>query len=138
MVGHALIIGGLIFVVMGVVHGLLAVIDVFRPTQFAPMDDSVRHAMRSTTVRFLRARANMWDAWLGFNISHGLGMFTFGSAAVWLGLNVEHFPVSSGALAIPVIIALTYFLLSIRFWFYAPAVASAIATALFAAAWWNR
>ena len=138
MASLTLVIGGLIFVTMGIVHGLLAVVDVLRPTQFAPTDDSVRLAMRSTNVRFLRARANMWDAWLGFNISHGLGMFLFGSAAAWLGLNLEHVTVSSMALTIPVIIGLLYFLLSVRFWFYAPAVASAIATAFFLAAWWSH
>ncbi|MBM4243733.1 MAG: hypothetical protein FJ148_07955 [Deltaproteobacteria bacterium] len=134
----ALIIGGLIFVVMGIVHGVLAVADVFRPTQFAPTDDSVRLALRSTNVRFLRARANMWDAWLGFNLSHSLGMLVFGSAAAWLGLNLELVDAPRAALAIPVLIGFIYFLLSVRFGFYAPTVASAIATAFFWAAWWSH
>ena len=138
MVSQPLIIGGVIFVIMGVVHGLLSVVDVFRPTQFAPLDDSVRLAMKSTTVRFLKARASMWDAWLGFNISHGLGMFLFGCAVLGLGLSLEHIEVSKAALAIPVVIGLIYFFLSVRFWFYVPAVASAIATACFVVAWWSR
>jgi hypothetical protein len=123
---------------MGIVHGLLSVVDIFLPTQFAPVDDLVRHAMKSTNGRFLRARANMWDAWLGFNISHGLGMFIFGVATAWLGLTLEHVNVSSVALTIPVAIGLIYFVLSVRFWFYAPAVASFIATACFVAAWWSH
>jgi len=138
MVGPMLILGGFIFVIMGVVHGLLSVIDVFRPTQFTPKDDSVRLAMKSTTVKFLSARANVWEAWLGFNISHSLGMLVFGAAVIWLGLNLEHFKVTSAALLIPAVIGLIYLLLSVRFWFYAPAVASAIATACFVAAWWSH
>jgi len=138
MVGPMLIFGGFIFVIMGVVHGLLSVIDVFRPTQFTPKDDSVRLAMKSTTVKFLSARANVWEAWLGFNISHSLGMLVFGAAVIWLGLNLEHFKVTSAALLIPAVIGLIYLLLSVRFWFYAPAVASAIATACFVAAWWSH
>ena len=137
MVSQLFIIGGFIFAIMGGVHALLSVIDVFRPTQFAPMDDSVRLAMKSTGVRFSRRRANVWDAWLGFNISHGLGMFLFGAAAFWLGLNLENVEVARAVLAIPVVIGLAYFLLSVRFWFYAPAVGSAIATACFVAAWWS-
>jgi len=137
MVSQLFIIGGFIFAIMGGVHALLSVIDVFRPTQFAPMDDSVRLAMKSTGVRFFTGRANVWDAWLGFNISHGLGMFLFGAAAVWLGRNLEHVEVARAVLAIPVVIGLAYFLLSVRFWFYAPAVGSAIATACFVAAWWS-
>jgi hypothetical protein len=129
--------GGSIFAFMGGVHALLTVIDVFRPTHFAPMDDSVRLAMKSTGVRFTRGRAKMWDAWLGFNISHGVGLFLFGAAAAWFGLNIERVEVASSVLAIPVVIGLIYFVLSVRFWFYAPAAGSAVATACFVAAWWG-
>jgi hypothetical protein len=137
MGSQLLIIGGSIFAFMGGVHGLLSVVDVFRPTQFAPIDDLARLAMKSTGVRFSGGRANMWEAWLGFNISHGLGMLLFGAAGVWLGLNLEHVEVERAVLAIPVGIGLIYFLLSVRFWFYAPAVGSAVATACFVAAWWR-
>lgn len=137
MVSVLVIIGGCIFALMGGAHGLLSVIDVFRPTQFTPMDDSVRLAMKSTAVRFSGGRANMWQAWLGFNISHGLGMFLFGAAAACLGLNIEHVAVARSVLAIPVGIGLIYFLLSVRFWFYAPAVGSAVASACFLTAWWS-
>jgi hypothetical protein len=137
MSSQLLIIGGSIFVGMGVVHGLLSVVDVFKPTQFAPVDDSVRLAMASTHVRFLRARANMWDAWLGFNISHSLGMFIFGAAAVWLGFNLGHLEVVRAALALPIVTGVVYSLLSVRFWFYAPAIASAVATVCFVGAWWS-
>jgi hypothetical protein len=138
MTGQALVIGGLVFVGMALVHGVVSTIDVFRPTQFTPGDDSVRLTMKSTTVRFLRARATMWDAWLGFNISHSLGMLVFGSVAVWLGLNLEHVRVSSAVLALPVIIGFAYFFLSVRFWFHAPAIASGVATICFVAAWWSH
>jgi hypothetical protein len=137
MASQFLIIGGSIFVLMGGMHGLLSVVDVFRPTQFAPIDDSVRLAMNSTGVRFARGRANMWEAWLGFNISHSLGMLLFGAAAVWLGLNMDHAEVARWGLAIPVSIGLIYFALSVRFWFYVPAVGFAVATGCFVAAWWS-
>ena len=119
---------------MGGLHALLATLDIFRPRNFTATDDSVRLAMTSTTVRFSRRRANLWDAWLGFNISHGIGMLLFGAIAVWLGVsrNVLLTPV---ILALLTIIALLYFVLSVRFWFYAPALGSGIATACFAAAW---
>jgi len=137
MVSQLFIIGGSIFAFMGGLHALLSVVDVFRPTQFAPLDDSVRLAMKSTGVRFSRGRTNMWDAWLGFNISHGLSMLLFGAAAAWLGLNIAHVEIARSVLAIPAVIGLIYFLLSVRFWFYAPAVGSAAATACFVAAWWS-
>jgi len=132
-----LTIGGFVFVGMGLVHGLVSGADVLRPTQFAPADDSVRLAMTSTTVRFLRARANVWDAWLGFNLSHSLGMLIFGAASAWFGLNLERIQVSSAALVAPIVIGLIYLVLSVRFWFWVPAVSSGIATACFVAAWWS-
>jgi hypothetical protein len=137
MASRFLIIGGAIFIVMGGMHGLLSIMDVFRPTQFAPEDDAVRLAMQSTGVRFSRGRANMWEAWRGFNISHSLGMALFGAAAVWLGLNIGHVELARGGLTTAVVIGLIYFFLSVRCWFWAPAVASAVATACFAAAWWS-
>lgn len=137
MTSTALVVaGGLIFAAMGVVHGALSVIDVFRPRQFAPLDDTVRIAMTATTVRFSGGRAGMWDAWLGFNISHGLGLFLFGAGAVWLGVNLPSFDAGRSVLAIPAAIGAIYLLLSVRFWFYAPVVGSAVGTACFVAAWW--
>jgi hypothetical protein len=137
MAGQLLLIGGSIFAFMGGGHALLSVADVFRPTQFTPMDDAVRLAMKSTGVRLSRGRANLWDAWLGFNISHGIGVFLFGAAAVWLGLNLERGDVARWMLVVLSSIGLIYFLLSVRFWFFAPAIGSAVATACFVAAWWS-
>ncbi len=135
MVSQLFVLGGLVFIVMGLVHGLVSVIDVFRPTQFAPVDDAVRLAMKSTNVRFLQARANMWQAWLGFNLSPSLGMFIFGAVVVGLGLNLDLVKASSAALAMPAVIGFTYLILSLRFWFWAPTVAATIATACFVLAW---
>ena len=134
--GLALIIGGLIFIAMGLGHGLLSIADVSRPTQFTPADDEVRLAMKATNVRFLNARASVWDAWLGFNISHGLGMLLFGLATAGLGLSLDRFNPPGSVLLVPVVIALAYLLLSLRFWFYVPSVSAAIAAACFFLAWW--
>jgi hypothetical protein len=56
-----------------------------RPTFFTPIDDSVRSAMERTGFRFRRlfpgaddVTPTMWRLWLGFNASHGLGVFTSG------------------------------------------------------------
>jgi hypothetical protein len=136
MTGTLVVVGGSIFVVLGAVHALLTVVDVFRPTAFTPVDDAVRLAMRSTGVRFARGRANVWDAWLGFNISHSVGMFLVGAAAVWLGVNLERVGVSRGALALLAAVGLVYLVLSVRFWFRVPTAGFAVATACFAAAWW--
>jgi hypothetical protein len=135
MASLLLMVGGSIFVLMGCIHGVVALIDVFQPTQFTPMDDSVRLAMKSTRVRFLTARANVWDSWLGFNISHSLGMLIFGVAAIYLAVITKQITVAKMVLVFPTAIGTIYFILSLGFWFYAPAVGSLAATICFLAAW---
>lgn len=137
MDARPLIAGGVMFVAMGIVHGLLTIADVYRPTQFTPRDDSVRLAMRSTTIRFFRARASVWDAWLGFNLSHSLGLLVFGAATTWLGLNGERIHASNTMLAMPALVAFAYLLVAVRFWFYLPAIGATVATACIIASWWS-
>ena len=136
MVEHLLVIGGSIVALMGAGHAVVTVIDVARPTQFTPIDDSVRESMKSTGLRFARGRTNMWDAWLGFNISHGLGVFIFGAVVIVLGSNcLAPIELSKTVLLAPVVIGLIYFCLAVRFWFYLPAIGIAIATSCFMLAW---
>ncbi|UCD84609.1 MAG: hypothetical protein JSU92_00015 [Deltaproteobacteria bacterium] len=136
MVEIFLIIGGSIIGLMGAVHAVITMIDVFRPTQFTPIDESLRDSMKSTGVCFSRNRLNMWDAWLGFNISHGLGVFTFGVTVIIFGNYLAQIELSKMLLFAPVIIGLIYFCISVRFWFYLPTIGITIATACFICAWW--
>src|SRR3954452_19461150 len=63
----------------GGLHAVLTLVDVVRPTYFAPRDRALGPAMAETRMRFGGSAApSMWNAWLGFNISHGLGVCMFG------------------------------------------------------------
>lgn len=128
-----LLIGGALFALMGGGHGLLTLYDVFRPRYFTPIDDSVREAMQGTGVRFSGGHANMWKAWLGFNLSHSLGAFLFGLAACWLGLHPEL--LTKSVLLIPLAIGAVYLLLAVRFWFYGPSLGCGLATFCFLLSW---
>jgi len=136
MVELLLKVGGSIIALMGFGHAVITMIDVFRPTQFTPIDDSVRDSMKSTGVRFARGRTSMWDAWLGFNISHGLGALIFGVAVVVLSNYPILIETSKMLLLLPVIAGLAYFYLAVQFWFYLPAIGISLATACFIGAWW--
>jgi hypothetical protein len=137
MADQLLILGGSLFALMGIVHGSVSFADVFRPAQFTPLDDSVREAMKSTGVRFARGRTSMWDAWLGFNLSHSAGLLIFGATTIWLGRNLTDLAPSQAVLAIPAGVGLIYLALAVRFWFFAPAIGFAAATVCFVAAWWR-
>jgi hypothetical protein len=77
----------------------------------------------------------MWSAWLGFNISHGLGVFTVGLLCLLIA-TYDFRLVEDIAAIRPLTIAFSaaYFVLSLRFWFYGPAIVTGIATACFTVA----
>ena len=118
-------------------HALLTLVDVVTPRYFAPRDRSLTPALEATPMRFGgRAAPTMWNAWLGFNISHGLGVFTFGLLCLLLGAQdfgaVEHI---EAIRPLTVAFSATYLALSLRFWFYGPAILCGTATACFTIAW---
>jgi hypothetical protein len=122
MAPFLLAIGGAIFLVLGISHGVLTLRDVSKPRAFTPTDDAVRVAMQGARLA-LNPRANLWQAWLGFNLSHSLGMVLFGGGLLLLAW--RHFPAFAaspllqGAAAV---VAGTYLVLSLRFWFWGPAL----------------
>jgi hypothetical protein len=69
----------------------------------------------------------MWDAWLGFNLSHSLGAVVFGILCITAS--------SKPSVASLAVVSLIYLVLAIRFWFYVPAIGIAIATACLLLAW---
>lgn len=135
------IAGAVPLVLAGAAHVLLTLRDTVRPTYFAPLESSVKPAMESTGMHFVRMvggsgdRPSMWRAWLGFNISHGLGVFTFG--LVCLSIAVQDFSLVERIDAIrPLSIAFpaVYVLISLRFWFRGPAALTGFATVCFVVA----
>jgi hypothetical protein len=124
-------VGAALFIAMGAVHGLFTLRDVFDPKAFTPTDGSVRQAMQGAKLAFNR-RANVWLAWLGFNLSHSLGLLVFGGVALMLGW--RHFGVFADSLvvqALTILVAACYFVLSVRFWFWGPALGSGTALLCF-------
>jgi hypothetical protein len=136
------IAGTIPMLVAGGGHALLTVVDTFRPTYFAPVDESLEPALQSTGIRFRRllpggdqSRPSMWHAWLGFNISHGLGVFAF--ALLCLLIATEEFALIERVEAIPVLaaaVAATYLVVALRFWFWGPVAITATSTVCFSIA----
>src|SRR6185436_10458110 len=88
-----LAVGGLVVLMMGTLHGVLTLRDVFTPRAFTPTDDAVRLAMQGTRVAFNR-RLNLWKAWLGFNLSHSLGVVLFGGLLLLASVHFAAFAAS--------------------------------------------
>ncbi len=125
-----IIIGASVCGFLGIIH----LAYTFFTNKFDPRDASTREAMK-TTSPILTRRTNMWDAWIGFNASHGLGILLF--AAVYLVLAGRHMSVlkQSPALAwLPVVGGGAYLGLAKRYWFRSPLIWIAVASACFALA----
>jgi len=124
-------LGTLPFIMAGLLHALGSVGDVISPRFFTPVNDEVRQSMSQTGMRFTQ-RTSMWLAWLGFNISHGLGAFAFG--LICLLISIHDFALVTTLkplLPFTILMSLSYFLLAIRFWFYAPAIATGLGAVCF-------
>jgi hypothetical protein len=111
---------GTIILLMGTGHMALTLRDVWKPTAFTPTDESVRLAMQSAQLRFNR-RLNLWEAWLGFNLSHSMGAMMFGGALLFAAqFHLDAFLESAVLQAVMVLIPVFYLVVGIRFWFWGP------------------
>jgi hypothetical protein len=132
---YLLIAGGTLFSILGLLHAIYTICDIYWPRRLAPLDRALIDQMASAGVRLARGRTNMWDAWLGFNLSHALGALVFGLVCIGAGVFARRLGLPKATLLIPVLVGVIYFLLAIRFWFRVPAVAIAIGTGFLIMGW---
>jgi hypothetical protein len=111
------VFAGAIFCSLGFLHALFTLLDMRRPRRLVPENRDVMTAMASTGVRLSRGGTNMWDAWLGFNLSHALGAMLFGAVCITAAMPTW----------ILVVIAAIYEVLALRFWFRVPAIGIGVA-----------
>ena len=135
MAGILIAVGGLVFALLGLLHGFYTWADTRKPRRLAPDVPSVIDAMSCSSVRLSRGGTTMWRAWLGFNFSHSLGAVMFGTGCIALGIALRTSALPKAALLVPVAIGCLYLWLAIRYWFRIPAIGIAAATACFAAGW---
>jgi hypothetical protein len=122
-----LVLAGLILAALGTLHGVLTLRDVVdKPRAFTPTDDEVRLAMQGTRLRFNR-RANLWDAWVGFNLSHSLGVLLSGICLLLLAWHHQAFVASPTLQRAAMIVPALYVAIAVRFWFYGPAIGAGLA-----------
>lgn len=133
------IVGAAILMAAGGGHVLLTLVDMVRPTFFAPIDDAVRSAMETTGFRFRKlfpgandVTPTMWHIWVGMNASHGIGAFMFGLMCMMIAVHDYTLVASIGVLQpLTVVVPAAYIVLALRFWFYVPALAVTTATGCF-------
>lgn len=132
------IAGAVVFMLAGGLHALGALLDTVRPTFFAPIEGSAKAAMEGTGMRFRElfpgdaARQSMWRFWLGFNVSHGLGAFTFGLFSLLIATHDFQLVDRIDALRpLTIAVSVAYLVLSLRYWFYGVVIVTGTATVCF-------
>ena len=134
MVQLLIVIAAIPFLLFGAGHGALTLRDVKHPRAFTPTDPALREAMQQSTLRFHRGW-NLWKAWLGFNLTHSLGLIVFGGAFLHVGIFEPQLFASSVLMqAVAVAVSAAYLLVSLQFFFSRPIIGSAIGLACFLAA----
>jgi len=128
---YLFVAGAAPFLILGILHIVYTFMDETRPRRIVPRDRDLVERMHTATLVLTR-ETTVWRAWIGFNLSHGLGIVVFAGAVLY-GAALHFDALRQGAsellFAAPVIASL-YFLLSMRYWFRIPAIGSGIGTAL--------
>jgi hypothetical protein len=127
--------GGSILVLMGSVHALYTFLDIRRPRRLVPQDPAVALAMTASPVRMSRGGTTMWRAWVGFNFSHSVGAVLFGVLCIWTGVVLGAVVIPAWILLVFVVISFIYLGMSVLYWFRAPTVGIAVASACLLVAW---
>lgn len=120
-----------IFLALGSIHGIFTLRDLKHPRAFTPRDPELRQAMQHSGIA-LHPGVNLWDAWMGFNLTHSLGIILFGAAYLYVGIfETSAFEQSALLQACAITVSATYLILSLRFFFSRPAIGSAVAMTCF-------
>lgn len=129
-----IVAGSLPFLVLGSLHGLYTLLDTGKPRRLIPGDIALMEAMQQTPVR-MASTTTMWRAWVGFNLTHSLGLVFFG--LIYLLLAMFDFEVLAARpllvlLALPV--AGAYFAMSVKYFFIIPTIGAGLGALCFALA----
>ena len=125
----AIAAGAGILAVLGTLHVYLTIIG----GKLHPRDPTLSAAMDRTPM-VLTPATTVWRAWLGFNVSHGLGAMLFGALYLHLALMQPQLLRDSSVLTVvgaAYLAAMTA--LAWRYWFRTPFLGVLAATVLYAA-----
>lgn len=126
MLRYVFQLGALPFIVLGFLHTVYSLADVINPRRITPRNDQVRILMSETTLR-LTNRSTMWLAWLGFNISHGIGALFFGLIFILIAqYDFKIILAIKPLMLLAVFMSASYLALAVKFWFYIPIIGCAI------------
>jgi hypothetical protein len=127
--------GGVVFVLLGVLHAILTPRHVDQAAGLSPADRQVARGMSQTPLRLSR-RTNAWLAWVGFNYSHSLGLVVLGGVVLLIGRSEASFAAGANVFApLAFVASAVYLWLAARYWFLAPILGFGLSGVLFLGSW---
>ncbi|MWV16143.1 hypothetical protein F3I16_08775 [Pseudomonas sp. L-22-4S-12] len=127
------IAGCIPFLALGILHTVYTITDTYKPKKLIPYKSGVMGLMKESTLAITK-ETNVWRAWVGFNISHGIGILFFSVTYLYLSISQTSFLESSlFFMSAAPIISLIYLVLSKKYWFSIPTIGSAIGLLCFVA-----
>ena len=132
---YLFLIGALPFIVFGLLHAAATPQTPAHAKGLSPRDPTVRDAMAHDTILLTR-RTTVWLAWVGFNLSHSLGLLLIGVVVVLIGRTSASFQAQAAAfLPLAVLMSATYLVLGVRYWFRTPIIGISLASVCFLVSW---
>ena len=130
--------GALPFLVLGIAHAMATPRRPGDAKGLSPSDPQLAEAMTRSGLRLTR-RTDMWRAWVGFNLSHSLGVLVFATFVFVTGRSASAFD-TEAHIGIPFafVVAAGYLWLARRYWFRTPLIGCVLAVVLFLASWITR
>jgi hypothetical protein len=135
LIAALLVIAGLIYGVLGLLHAVFTLIDERHPTRLAPDDPAVTAGMQASKMRLSRGATTMWQAWISFNLTHSLAAMLLGSACFIIAAHLGLFVFSPWALFALAAVSAVFAVIGLRYWFGVPRAGTLVATACLTAAW---
>ncbi|HUQ11524.1 MAG TPA: hypothetical protein VM146_14520 [Steroidobacteraceae bacterium] len=135
LIGALLVIAGLIYSILGLLHAIFTLMDERNPRRLAPDDPAVTTAMQASKLRLSRGATTMWQAWISFNLTHSLAAILFGTACFIVAAHFVLFVFSPWALFALAAVSLLFAVIGLRYWFGVPRAGTLVATACLTAAW---
>jgi hypothetical protein len=130
--------GTLPFLVLGTAHAFATPRAPADDKGLSPSDPQLAEAMTRSGLRLTR-RTDMWRAWVGFNLSHSLGVLVFAASVILTGRSRSAFDAQAHLfLPFAVVVAAVYLRLACRYWFRTPIIGCALSLAFFLASWITR
>jgi hypothetical protein len=125
-------------VVLGLLHARATPLRTGDRKGLSPADPALAEAMARGRV-LLTKRVDLWQGWVGFNLSHSLGAVAFGAFALAVGRSPASFAAQAAVCGpLSVAVSAAFLLIGVRYWFRTPIVGCAVACACFALSWLLR